>query len=81
MAASFDKDIMFEWGSGAPHWHMLPCHSLSHTNLKSPCPEQYPKLLAIKDKYDPKGLFVCHHCVGSERWTKESKLNCRAPKA
>ena len=38
---------------------------------------QYPKLLAIKDKYDPNGLFVCHHCVGSERWTKESKLNCR----
>lgn len=41
----------------------------------------YPKLLAIKDKYDPKGLFVCHHCVGSERWTKDSKLNCRVPTA
>ena len=40
--------------------------------------EQYAKLLAIKDKYDPDGLFICHHCVGSERWTKESKLNCRA---
>jgi|EP01047_Picozoa_sp_COSAG01_P035681 hypothetical protein len=39
---------------------------------------QYQKLLAIKDKYDPDGLFVCHHCVGSERWTEESKLNCRA---
>jgi FAD/FMN-containing dehydrogenase len=38
---------------------------------------QYPKLLAIKDQYDPNGLFVCHHCVGSERWTKESNLNCR----
>ena len=43
--------------------------------------ETYAKLLAIKDKYDPAGLFVCHHCVGSERWTKESNLNCRAKEA
>ena len=40
--------------------------------------EKYPTLLATKDKYDPAGLFVCHHCVGSERWTEESGLNCRA---
>ena len=25
---------------GAPHSHLLPCHSVSHTNLKSPCVEQ-----------------------------------------
>lgn len=37
----------------------------------------YPKLLAVKDRYDPDGLFICHHCVGSERWTAESNLNCR----
>jgi len=43
--------------------------------------EQYSKLLAIKDAYDPDGLFICHHCVGSERWTKESKLNCRKIKS
>eukprot|EP01044_Picomonas_judraskeda_P007055 COSAG03_NODE_736_length_6038_cov_155.990908_7_plen_217_part_00 len=30
-------------GHGAPHAHSLPCHSFSHTNLKSPCAEQgYP---------------------------------------
>lgn len=29
------------------------------------------------NRYDPDGLFVCHHCVGSERWTKESNYNCR----
>lgn len=29
----------------------------------------YPKLLEIKNKYDPNGLFYCHHCVGSESWT------------
>ncbi|MDC0535918.1 FAD-dependent oxidoreductase, partial [Francisellaceae bacterium] len=31
--------------------------------------DNYPKLLEIKDKYDPNGLFYCHHCVGSEVWS------------
>ena len=30
-------------GIGAPHAHLLPCHSFSHTNLKSPCAEQYSR--------------------------------------
>jgi FAD/FMN-containing dehydrogenase len=33
--------------------------------------ENYPKLLRIKQKYDPEGLFVCHHCVGSEAWSPD----------
>ena len=33
--------------------------------------ENYPKLLAIKQKYDPDGLFYCHHCVGSEAWSSD----------
>jgi FAD/FMN-containing dehydrogenase len=28
----------------------------------------YARLLAVKDKYDPDGLFFVHHGVGSERW-------------
>ena len=28
---------------GAPHSHLLPCHSLSHKDLKSPCAEQESK--------------------------------------
>ncbi|CAF4966777.1 unnamed protein product [Rotaria sp. Silwood1] len=34
----------------------------------------YNQLKAIKDRYDPLGLFVCKHCVGSDDWT--SDLNC-----
>jgi hypothetical protein len=33
--------------------------------------ESYPALLAIKHKYDPDRMLVCHHCVGSD----ESVLN------
>ncbi len=33
--------------------------------------ENYDRLSQIKRKYDPDGLFFCHHCVGSEQWTKD----------
>jgi hypothetical protein len=25
----------------------------------------------VKDTYDPDGLFVVHHGVGSERWSRD----------
>ena len=42
----------------------------------------YSRLLAVKDRYDPDGLFFVHHGVGSERWsadgfTKLGKTNAR----
>ena len=31
----------------------------------------YPRLRAIKDRYDPEGLFLVHHGVGSEDWSAD----------
>ena len=31
----------------------------------------YRRLLAVKDQYDPDGLFFVHHGVGSERWSAD----------
>ena len=35
----------------------------------------YPRLLEIKQGYDPDGLFTCHHCVGSEFMSEDG--NCK----
>ncbi|MGE0310297.1 MAG: FAD-binding protein [Lautropia sp.] len=33
--------------------------------------DHYGRLLAVKDRVDPQGLFVVHHGVGSERWSRD----------
>ena len=39
--------------------------------------ENYARLLAVKGKYDPDGLFFLHHGVGSEDWSADgfTRLN------
>ena len=39
--------------------------------------ENFARLRAVKDKYDPDGLFFLHHGVGSEDWSADgfSRVN------
>ena len=39
----------------------------------------YPKLRAIKDRYDSEGLFFVHHGVGSEDWSEDGFTRLTKP--
>jgi hypothetical protein len=39
----------------------------------------YPRLLTVKKKYDPEGLFFVHHGVGSEEWSPDGFTRLQSP--
>jgi FAD/FMN-containing dehydrogenase len=39
----------------------------------------YPRLLKVKARYDPDGLFVVHHGVGSEAWSEDGFTRLAPP--
>jgi len=54
--------------------------AISSNNLgKSFWGPNYPKLRAVKAKYDPTGLFFVHHGVGSEEWSADGFTKLSPP--
>lgn len=41
--------------------------------------EMYDWLSAVKEKYDPEGVFWCHHCIGSEGWEESTGAESYGP--
>ena len=41
----------------------------------------YRRLFRAKARYDPDGIFTCHHCVGSELWSDDGWCRRDGPSA
>ncbi|KXX81405.1 6-hydroxy-D-nicotine oxidase [Madurella mycetomatis] len=73
------KNLTYEWN---PRWKALTPGSgtyMSESDYIEPQwqtsfhREKYPRLLAIKKKWDPQGVFYATNAVGSEEWELEGE--------
>lgn len=81
LAAAQDKvmnDLVQSWREAAPISKQGGSY-LNEGNVREPDWKQafygknYPRLLRLKDKWDPKGVFYATAGVGSERWEVRTK--------
>jgi FAD/FMN-containing dehydrogenase len=60
------KEVVFEPGS-----YVSESDFFERPWQRSFWGSNYPRLAAVKNKYDPTGLFFVHHGVGSEQWSAD----------
>ena len=71
---SYMNEVSFSSGLGHQITDLLPTQGdrFDPDYINAFYGPHFPRLSAIKDKYDPNSMFYCPTCVGSERWHEQS---------